>query len=83
MTERYRRPDFGHLEKSFLGWAKAFALQNCVTLCCVLPSGFYCHKLMSRVLTENINREALVELGLHYLREADLLAEPAEEEANA
>jgi DNA repair protein SbcD/Mre11 len=40
-------------------------------------------KLRSRVLTENIDREALVELGLHYLREADLLAEPAEEEANA
>ena len=40
-------------------------------------------KLMSRVLTENINREALVELGLHYLREADALAGPAEEEAIA
>jgi exonuclease SbcD len=40
-------------------------------------------KLMSRVLTENINREALVELGLHYLREADALAGPAEEEATA
>ncbi|MEA2761433.1 MAG: repair protein SbcD/Mre11 [Gemmatimonadaceae bacterium] len=40
-------------------------------------------KLRSRVLTENINREALVELGLHYLREADALAGPAEEEATA
>ncbi|HEV7593969.1 MAG TPA: DNA repair exonuclease [Gemmatimonadaceae bacterium] len=40
-------------------------------------------KLRTRVLTENINREALVELGLHYLREADALAEPAEEEAIA
>jgi len=40
-------------------------------------------KLRSRVLTENINREALVELGLHYLREADALAGPAEEEASA
>jgi len=40
-------------------------------------------KLRSRVLTENIDREALVELGLHYLREADALAEPAEEEAIA
>jgi DNA repair protein SbcD/Mre11 len=37
-------------------------------------------KLRSRVLTENINREALVELGLHYLREADALASPAGEE---
>lgn len=40
-------------------------------------------KLRSRVLTENINREALVELGLHYLREADAVAGPAEEEAIA
>jgi exonuclease SbcD len=40
-------------------------------------------KLRSRVLTENINREALVELGLHYLREADLVAGPAEEDAIA
>jgi hypothetical protein len=39
-------------------------------------------KLRSRVLTENINREELVELGLHYLREADALAGPAEEEAS-
>ena len=38
-------------------------------------------KLRSRVLTENINRDQLVELGLHYLREADALAGPAEEEA--
>jgi DNA repair protein SbcD/Mre11 len=37
-------------------------------------------KLLSRVLTENINREALVELGLHYLREADALAGPTGEE---
>jgi len=37
-------------------------------------------KLRSRVLTENINREALVELGLHYLREADALAGPTGEE---
>jgi DNA repair protein SbcD/Mre11 len=41
-------------------------------------------KLRSRVLTENIDREALVELGLHYLREADTVAGPTtEEEANA
>jgi len=40
-------------------------------------------KLRSRVLTENIDREALVELGLHYLREADTVAGPAEEEAIA
>jgi exonuclease SbcD len=40
-------------------------------------------KLQSRVLTENINREALVELGLHYLREADAVAGPAEEEVSA
>jgi DNA repair exonuclease SbcCD nuclease subunit len=39
-------------------------------------------KLRSRQLTENIDREALVELGLHYLREADLVAGPVEE-ANA
>ncbi len=38
-------------------------------------------KLRSRSLTENIDREALVELGLHYLREADLMAGPADEEA--
>jgi DNA repair protein SbcD/Mre11 len=40
-------------------------------------------KLRSRVLTENIDRDALVELGLHYLREADAVAGPAEEEATA
>jgi exonuclease SbcD len=40
-------------------------------------------KLRSRLLTENIDREALVELGLHYLREADLVAGPTVEEANA
>jgi calcineurin-like phosphoesterase family protein len=40
-------------------------------------------KLRSRILTENIDREALVELGLHYLREADLVAGPADEEAIA
>src|SRR5450759_1381289 len=40
-------------------------------------------KLRSRVLTEDIDREALVELGLHYLREADLVAGPTEEEATA
>ena len=31
-------------------------------------------KLETRVLTENIDRGALVELGLHYLREADTIA---------
>jgi DNA repair protein SbcD/Mre11 len=40
-------------------------------------------KLQSRTLTENINRDALVELGLHYLREADTIAGPAPEEATA
>jgi hypothetical protein len=35
------------------------------------------------VLTENIDREALVDLGLHYLLEADLVAGPTEEEATA
>ncbi|MGH7603295.1 MAG: metallophosphoesterase family protein [Gemmatimonadaceae bacterium] len=40
-------------------------------------------KLRSRTLTENINRDALVELGLHYLREADALAGPSDEEATA
>jgi DNA repair exonuclease SbcCD nuclease subunit len=40
-------------------------------------------KLRSRTLTENIDREALVELGLHYLREADLVAGPTDEEAVA
>src|SRR5215210_2142404 len=39
-------------------------------------------KLRSRPLTENIDREALVELGLHYLREADLVAGPTVEEAS-
>ena len=40
-------------------------------------------KLRSRPLTENINRDALVELGLHYLREADTVAGPAVEDAQA
>jgi DNA repair protein SbcD/Mre11 len=40
-------------------------------------------KLQSRALTENIDRDALVELGLHYLREADTVAGPAVEEATA
>jgi DNA repair exonuclease SbcCD nuclease subunit len=40
-------------------------------------------KLQSRALTENIDRDALVELGLHYLREADTVAGPAVEEASA
>jgi DNA repair exonuclease SbcCD nuclease subunit len=40
-------------------------------------------KLRSRTLTENIDREVLVELGLHYLREADLVAGPSEEEGLA
>jgi len=40
-------------------------------------------KLRSRPLTENIDREALVELGLHYLREADLVAGPTGEESVA
>lgn len=40
-------------------------------------------KLRSRTLTENIDREVLVELGLHYLREADLVAGPSEEEGVA
>jgi DNA repair protein SbcD/Mre11 len=40
-------------------------------------------KLRSRPLTENINRDMLVELGLHYLREADALAGPATDEATA
>jgi DNA repair exonuclease SbcCD nuclease subunit len=40
-------------------------------------------KLQSRQLTENIDRNALVDLGLHYLREADTVAGPAVEEASA
>jgi len=40
-------------------------------------------KLRERPLTENIDREALVELGLHYLREADLVAGPTVEESVA
>ena len=40
-------------------------------------------KLRSRPLTENIDRDALVDLGLHYLREADTVAGPAVEEAQA
>lgn len=38
-------------------------------------------KLRARSLTENINRDALVELGLHYLREADAVAGSAAEDA--
>ncbi len=37
-------------------------------------------KLESRVLAENIDRTALVELGLHYLREADSVAGPTLDE---
>jgi exonuclease SbcD len=40
-------------------------------------------KLSTRVLTENIDRQRLVELGLHYLREADAVAGPTVEEAIA
>ena len=40
-------------------------------------------KLMTRVLTENIDRTALVELGLHYLREADAIPGATFEEATA
>jgi DNA repair protein SbcD/Mre11 len=40
-------------------------------------------KLRSRPLTENINREQLVELGLHYLREADSIAGQSSDEATA
>jgi exonuclease SbcD len=40
-------------------------------------------KLRSRVLTENIDRDTLVALGLHYLQEADRVAGPAEEDAIA
>ena len=40
-------------------------------------------KLMTRVLTENIDRTALVELGLHYLREADAVPGATFEEATA
>jgi len=35
------------------------------------------------LLTENIDRETLVALGLHYLQEADRVAGPAEEDAIA
>ncbi len=37
-------------------------------------------KLQTRVLTENIDRAALVELGLHYLREADSVADATMDE---
>ncbi|HUQ99517.1 MAG TPA: DNA repair exonuclease [Gemmatimonadaceae bacterium] len=40
-------------------------------------------KLQSRPLAENIDRNTLVDLGLHYLREADLVAGPTMEEATA
>src|SRR5207237_9223670 len=40
-------------------------------------------KLRSRPLTENIDRQALIELGLPYLREADLVAGPTGEESVA
>ena len=36
-------------------------------------------KLRSRVITDNIDREGLVALGLHYLREADMLSAPVME----
>lgn len=40
-------------------------------------------KLLTRVLTENIDRTALVELGLHYLREADAIPGTTFDEATA
>jgi len=40
-------------------------------------------KLETRVLTENIDRTALVELGLHYLREADAIPGAAFDEGTA
>ncbi|MFL5633784.1 MAG: exonuclease SbcCD subunit D [Gemmatimonadaceae bacterium] len=67
-----RRPEIVRAEKGQAGPGRRTSLADTVR-----------DKLRSRVLTENIDREALVELGLHYLREADALAAPAEEEATA
>ena len=67
-----RRPEIVRPEKSHAGPGRRASLADTVR-----------EKLRSRVLTENIDREALVELGLHYLREADLVAGPTAEDATA
>lgn len=66
------RPEVVRLEQGQAGPGRRASLADTVR-----------DKLRSRMLTENIDREALVELGLHYLREADLVAGPAEEDAIA
>jgi len=67
-----RRPEIVRPEKGEGGPGRRASLADTVR-----------DKLRSRPLTENIDREALVELGLHYLREADLVAGPAGEESVA
>jgi DNA repair exonuclease SbcCD nuclease subunit len=67
-----RRPEIVRPEKGEGGTFRRASLADTVR-----------DKLRSRVLTENIDREALVELGLRYLREADLVAGPTGEEALA
>lgn len=67
-----RRPEIVRPEKSQAGPGRRASLADTVR-----------EKLRSRMLTENIDREALVELGLHYLREADLVAGPSAEDATA
>jgi exonuclease SbcD len=67
-----RRPDIVRPDQGYAAPGRRASLADTVR-----------DKLRSRMLTENIDREALVELGLHYLREADLVAGPSEEEATA
>lgn len=67
-----RRPEIVRREKGQAAPGRRASLAETVT-----------DKLRSRPLTENIDRDALVELGLHYLREADLVAGPTGEEAIA
>src|SRR5205823_232787 len=67
-----RRPEIVRPEKGEGGPGRRASLADTVR-----------DKLRSRPLTENIDREALVELGLHYLREADLVAGPTGEESVA
>lgn len=67
-----RRPEIVRPDRQSVGPGRRASLADTVR-----------DKLRSRPITENIDREALVELGLHYLREADLVAGPAVEEATA
>lgn len=66
------RPEIVRLEQGQAGPGRRASLADTVR-----------EKLRSRVLTENIDRETLVALGLHYLQEADRVAGPVEEDAIA